>query len=32
MAGRGWFGCFLIVIGLIMVSVNEQKKSQAKPI
>lgn len=32
MAGRGWFGCFLIVAGLIMVSVNEQKKSQVTPI
>jgi DME family drug/metabolite transporter len=32
MAGRGWFGCLLIVVGLIMVSINEQKKSQAKPI
>lgn len=32
MAARGWFGCLLILIGLIAVSHNEQKKSQVTPI
>lgn len=29
MASRGWFGCFLIVTGLIMVSRNESRQSNA---
>ena len=28
MSARGWFGCLLILIGLVMVSVNERKKSE----
>lgn len=32
MAARGWIGCFLIVVGLVMVSINEQRKSRATPI
>lgn len=32
MSLRGWFGCLLILIGLIMISRNEQKKSRVIPV
>ena len=32
MGAKGWFGCLLILIGLILVSRNEQKKSRAIPV
>ena len=28
MSLRGWIGCLMILIGLVMVSVNERKKSE----
>lgn len=32
MSARGWFGCVLILLGLIMISRNEQKKSRVIPV
>lgn len=32
MSARGWFGCSLILIGLMMVSINERKKSEVTAI
>lgn len=32
MSARGWFGCILILVGLLMVSRNEQQKSRVVPL